>query len=1055
MILDWNKQSFTANNTFQIYVIKEVSNYDYPAFKSKYQNIIDTSNYNTSINSLFYKKDNFSNGRQKVFLKPLLLNYDLANNLEVSKFMANYFFNTSEEQYIVRANFTETESKFIQEQLKKDKVDSQKILAESLKQRTIFYDEKLKNLLQCPLLSYNKNYFVFQFNGNTINGLGDISSASITLNAEGASSASIKINNKDFKYNLLSEKNFDIANETTNIFDTYFCPNDIIIIRCQKRQNTPNANIGTGLKEAWKTINNIFRKNGDVNSQTDIYKTSDNDPFITCFTGYIQDVSQNIDYSSGSQSLDISCAGPSKWMLWKRVTQQQAPLSKDSFSRIEPVSAIETPIAQEDNGKYNLTSAQLLIEVLKKYNPTLADNSFIYLCKYIFEQAFELYNTVPFYDKQEKNLLSYLSKNANSKTVSDINDKRFKEKSTIINLFWDAVNIYRQVRNSTSDEYVTYLKTDDNNEYEYIDNKNNIENASVINFYRVSNERRKELKNLNIFSQPFMVITGSDQPGTKLIFQSFSNMWKATNTSLYQYIKSIADNIKYNFYDAPDGTIRFEPVNTSLIHLQLKDNPNVLTQLTSINRSQDSNSVGNIQFAKGSSIYSGVDYSYINCCLKDYNLIKMFGEKELPDYENFAFSDINSLYYAGMQEMFKANRKAYSTYSVNLIADPSLQIGRYAYIKNLKVLFYVTQISHNFSIDSTFTTTINGTYELRKLFNIVFVPEKALAKYQKEKQREIDKLNKDYAEKQKQIENKYKADTTKLNNDNTRLTNANNALQQSIDNNTQLIGIAQNLYNNFISASQNPDISEEERQMLLDNANEQQRNINTMQMENMQSEGSIYNNMGEIADNNVSLLDKDTQRIMKEQELTQEKENLIKAQEDKINSLNQKYINTFNESIENDSLNTLIQKYQRAYKTTDISYKNEIYKRIKDTLISFGFPDNEFTEYYVKAMYCNFYFNYYDGFIWEVPFDSNPYVCAMTIKNEFETLSGAIQSRLTAEEEAKKNPAKKSFTDDEKRELDKWARIHVKNYVPPVIEVDIGLGNMSDTEEPEDRIMLK
>ena len=171
--------------------------------------------------------------------------------------------------------------------------------------------------------------YVFQIEGQATGGLANVISFNVNFNVNGQSSAEVVLNNKDFLYNF---KNFSDKTKYNTHLKSYFDPNDIIIIRCQKRNVQEDSLINSFIPSS-------------LNYWKDSYISGENDPFMTVFTGYINDINNSFSFTDGQQVMSLNCTGPSKKLTWTRVVTNQAMATKDSYSAILPLSAFVNPQA--------------------------------------------------------------------------------------------------------------------------------------------------------------------------------------------------------------------------------------------------------------------------------------------------------------------------------------------------------------------------------------------------------------------------------------------------------------------------------------------------------------------------------------------------------------------------------------------------------------------------------------------------------------------------------------------------------------------------------------
>ena len=635
-----NSISYTANNACKIYIIKQVSYEDKSKFIEDYNSILGDA---TDINKFFNGNNAAHSGEKGIKLVPLL-DYDKCNSLYTE--------------------FPITKT-----------IDSPKFeLSDGKVPEKFYFLKSLLELRNCPLLDLSRLAYVFQMDGQAIGGLANVVSFNANFSVNGQSSAELVLNNKDFKYNF---KYFNDKQKYPFHLKSYFDTNDIIIIRYQKK-NLAESNLLSSFKRTqldyWK----------------DPYIGSENDPFTTVFTGYINDVNNSFSFTNGIQTVTLSCTGPSKKLTWNRLLSNRAAASKDALSAILPISAYTNPQTFNNKNKSSIRNDELVSNLIVRTYSGVLNIPEIKQAFETFTEKFDENNNIKTSNeiKDLENKIKDLDVKKDIKQIDDYNKQLEQKKSDIKEQIQKARNDYNELINKYMDQFV-----DGNDEVGWIAIKGN------------------RFAYSSVFGEPPYVfkIEGTDQPAYQWTFNNWSSLFKSDFSTVYQFIKSIADYLQFNFYDDPYGTIHFSIPDMDLSHLHNSNHPNNLNQLINFTETQNTENIANIQYCEAKYKYD-LSFDMINTVAKDYKSISKYGEKMMQPFSMIGLTEPAAIRYAAKMRMAKYNRKALSNIRITMQGEPCLEMDKYAYIKSLRKLFYIESYSHSYTAGGEFTTSLNGTY---------------------------------------------------------------------------------------------------------------------------------------------------------------------------------------------------------------------------------------------------------------------------------------------------------------------------------------------------------
>ena len=669
-----NNVSYTANNACKIYIIKQVDINKWEDFEDKYADLLGG---NSSKLSSFLDSTTASLSMQEKSIKlvPLIIYPKSVPYRDPSS--ASY----------TCYNFVRTESNItnslsnIMDENKGYAIDSPAAYVYKgmeIKPDRLWFLTSLIQLRNCPLLDLDKPAYVFQMDGQSQGGLANVLSFNVNFSVNGQSSAELILNNKDFKYNF---KYFSDKEKYPLHLKSYFDTNDIIIIRYQKKNNTQDS------------LLNSF-KHSQIDYWKDQYADSENDPFTTIFTGYINDVNNSFSFNNGQQTVTLSCTGPSKKLTWTRFLSNRAAASRDALSALLPLSAYTNPQTQNNKGKTSINNDDVVTNVVVR---TYSGVTNIPKVKQAYETFIEEFdkNINLKTAKEIEDLKKLIADEKDTKKLEDYNKKLKQEETKIKEVIQNARETYDNTIRNNMDAFVVKTK-----EKKIV---NGIEKEIT---KHIGVRKSSFIKDSNFGNVPYIFeIEGTEQPAYQWAFNNWSSMFQSDFSTVYQFIKGVADYLQFNFYDDPYGTIHFSVPDMSLVHLQNGKHPNNLNQIINFSESQNTENIANVQYCEAKYQYN-LPLDMINTVAKDYQSIEKYGEKMMQPFSMIGLTDPAALRYAARMKMAKYNRKALSNIRVNLNGEPNLELNKYAYIKSLRKLFYVESYSHSYNAGGDFTTSL-------------------------------------------------------------------------------------------------------------------------------------------------------------------------------------------------------------------------------------------------------------------------------------------------------------------------------------------------------------
>ena len=658
-----NNVSYTANNACKIYIIKQVKYEQRADFEDKYADLLGGNS--NKLSSFFNKATASLSSQEKTIKLTPLIQYPYqkdeksSNWIYPSSLYTKYIFNS---EAIDRPNF---------------KLENGEFSPDSL-----YFLTSLIQLRNCPLLDLDKPAYVFQMDGQSQGGLANVLSFSVNFSVNGQSSAELILNNKDFKYNF---KYFNDKEKYPLHLKSYFDTNDIIIIRYQKKNNTSDS------------LLNSF-KHSQIDYWKDQYADSENDPFTTIFTGYINDINNSFSFANGQQTVTLSCTGPSKKLTWTRFLSNRAAASKDALSALLPLSAYTNPQTQNNKGETSINNDDVVTNVIVRTYSGVTNIPKVKQAYETFVEEFDK-NINLKTAKEIDNLKKLIADEKDAKKLEDYNKQLKQEETKIQETIQSARETYDSTIRNNMDVFVVKTKEKKiiNGVKQEITKHIGVRKSSFIN-------------DSNFGNVPYIFeIEGTEQPAYQWAFNNWSSMFQSDFSTVYQFIKGVADYLQFNFYDDPYGTIHFSVPDMSLVHLQNGKHPNNLNQIINFSESQNTENIANVQYCEAKYQYN-LPLDMINTVAKDYQSIEKYGEKMMQPFSMVGLTDPAALRYAARMRMAKYNRKALSNIRVSLNGEPNLELDKYAYIRSLRKLFYIESYSHSYNAGGDFTTSLNGTY---------------------------------------------------------------------------------------------------------------------------------------------------------------------------------------------------------------------------------------------------------------------------------------------------------------------------------------------------------
>jgi hypothetical protein len=171
--------------------------------------------------------------------------------------------------------------------------------------------------------------------------------------------------------------------------------------------------------------------------------------------------------------------------------------------------------------------------------------------------------------------------------------------------------------------------------------------------------------------------------------------------------QAVADAIQYEFYCDTNGHFVLKPPLFSVD--PAVDNPTYIIEESDITNMSITDTVDGIITrigVAGDYVYSqGLEKSMIYSAFQDMNLIRDFGYYYREVQNMFFLHSIPDCRDFGRAYMARNNMELVNG-SVTIIGRPELRLGTSVYIKPRDMVFYIKDISHEFSVGDQFTTTL-------------------------------------------------------------------------------------------------------------------------------------------------------------------------------------------------------------------------------------------------------------------------------------------------------------------------------------------------------------
>lgn len=532
----------------------------------------------------------------------------------------------------------------------------------------VYWNATYDSIKKCPLLDFTKNAYVFQTITNNQLGISSVVNFNVQLSVNAPSSATITLENYENKYNFTSAINATVSTPKSESDEKELYPNDIY----KSVFETDDIVILRVAKRA--------NKNYKEQKYTDLYSNGTADYYQTVFTGFINNVNESINWNSKTQTVSLVCQGASKLISYVRLITGQAVCDMDSATAIVPISTYSIPQAQGADGKYTLDNESIVKNVIVR---TLTSIDKIKEC---FETR--------------KKFLTAFQKLYNNEQNDNIDGKQVQNYRTAYN-------------DQISKHFMDYIVED--------------KDAGYYEIFRNAYKGKNRKEYLPIFR-----LMGTQQPAYQYAFNTFKQMFVANWESVYQFIKKIADNLQFNFYDDQYGVIHFEIIDTDMKHLYDTNDPNWLTQVISYSKDQDTNAIANVMPIYAQGVWAGTLEGQnlgIGAIVRDDSLIAKYGERPMTPRSITGLIEKKACERYGRELLDRMNRRI-NTYTLSLIGDPSLKLAKYAYFQSYRKLFYVEQINHQYNAGSSLITNITCTYERFIIADVLTATDNAYSSFQ-------------------------------------------------------------------------------------------------------------------------------------------------------------------------------------------------------------------------------------------------------------------------------------------------------------------------------------